>query len=162
MRNDLGYLLETDVRYAASHSKNNQEAARFLNISINTWKKYAKMYFDSSTGKTYYEALKNVRSEPKTPSIRKLIPAKITLGEISDGLHPKYTLKAFTKRLLKEGIKQECCSSCGFNERNLLTGKVPLHLTFEDGNKKNWQFNNLNFLCYNCCALLTELKIFVR
>ena len=50
---------ETDIRYAMDNTKSNSEAARFLKVSFTTYKKYAKQYTDSETGKTLWELHKN-------------------------------------------------------------------------------------------------------
>lgn len=156
------YLLESDVKYAALNCKSNAACAAFLNISVTTWRKYASMYYDSETGKTYHELLMWAKPTSRVKHARKQSLAKIDLSEISLGHYPAYPLKTFIKRLITEGYKAESCSSCGFNERNLLSGKVPLHLNFNDGNNKNWKFDNVDFLCFNCCALLTDLKVTAR
>lgn len=44
-------LPESDIRYAIANTKSNAEAARFLKVSFDTWKKYAKMYVDRETGR---------------------------------------------------------------------------------------------------------------
>ena len=52
-------IAETEIRYAMEHTKSNSEAARFLKVSFNTYKKYSKMYIDRETGKTLFELHKN-------------------------------------------------------------------------------------------------------
>jgi 5-methylcytosine-specific restriction endonuclease McrA len=64
-----------------------------------------------------------------------------------------YTVDILKSRLIQEGYLEECCSSCGFNERRVVDFKVPLVLNFKDSNKKNWKRDNLEFLCYNCYFL---------
>ena len=50
---------ENEIRYAIENTKSNSEAARFMKVSFTTYKKYAKMYTDSATGKTLWELHKN-------------------------------------------------------------------------------------------------------
>ena len=52
-------ISETQIRYAMEHSKSCAEAARFLKISYEAFRKYAKLYKDESTGKTLFEIHKN-------------------------------------------------------------------------------------------------------
>ena len=52
-------LSESEIRYAMENSKSNSEAARFLKVSFTTYKKYAKQYTDSKSGKTLWELHKN-------------------------------------------------------------------------------------------------------
>jgi hypothetical protein len=48
----------------------------------------------------------------------------------------------------------EKCNSCGFEEKRITDGKVPLVLDFADGNRCNHQYDNLRMLCFNCSFLL--------
>jgi hypothetical protein len=48
-------LTESQLRYAMENSFGNKDAARFLNIDYRTYKKYAKTFIDSETGKTLFE-----------------------------------------------------------------------------------------------------------
>ena len=43
-------LTESQIRYAMANTYSNRGAARFLNVSINTYLKYAEQYVDSETG----------------------------------------------------------------------------------------------------------------
>jgi len=45
------------------------------------------------------------------------------------------------------------CSKCGWNEKNLITGNIPLHIHHIDGNYKNNAYENLRVLCPNCHSL---------
>ena len=43
-------VTETEIRYAMEHTRSCAEAARFLSLSYDTFKKYAKFYVDKVTG----------------------------------------------------------------------------------------------------------------
>lgn len=45
------------------------------------------------------------------------------------------------------------CSKCGWNEKNLKTGKIPLQVDHIDGNSDNNTEENLDLLCPNCHSL---------
>ena len=47
----------------------------------------------------------------------------------------------------------EKCNECGFEEKRLTDGKVPLVLDFEDGDRKIIN-ENLRMLCFNCSFLI--------
>ena len=47
-------LSESEIRYAMENTKSNSEAARFLNVSFTTYKKYAKQFIDSKSDKTLW------------------------------------------------------------------------------------------------------------
>lgn len=55
-------------------------------------------------------------------------------------------------------ITGECCDKCGWNEKNLITNKVPLELNHIDGNHENNNVDNLELLCPNCHALTPNYK----
>jgi hypothetical protein len=48
---------------------------------------------------------------------------------------------------------EECCDSCGFEERRLTDHKIPLLLDFKDGDRTNFSLDNLRLLCFNCYFL---------
>lgn len=45
------------------------------------------------------------------------------------------------------------CMNCGWNEKNPVTGKVPIQLEHIDGNSENNCLENLKLLCPNCHSL---------
>ena len=51
----------------------------------------------------------------------------------------------------------EKCNNCGFEEKRLTDGKVPLVLDFKDGNRKNHKYDNLQMLCFNVHFWLMEI-----
>lgn len=149
-------LTEREVRYAMSCTRSNLDAAKFLHISFYTWKRYAELYFDAETGKTLYELHKNkgLRSGKKPKSV-----AVAPMEDIFAGKHPTYNISKLHQRLLNEGYFDEKCSLCGFCERRMTDYKVPIILTWKNGNKKDHRKENLEFVCYNCYALYYgELK----
>ena len=48
------------------------------------------------------------------------------------------------------------CSSCGWKELNLYTGKKPLEVHHKDGDFRNNIENNLDLLCPNCHSLTSN------
>ena len=52
-------IKESEIRYAMENSKSCAEAARFLKISYEAFRKYAKLYKDEASGKTLFEIHKN-------------------------------------------------------------------------------------------------------
>lgn len=155
-----GYnLTEREIRYAMSKTNSNLEAAQFLNISYDTWKKYAKLYKDEETGKNLFELHKNLglRGKAKTRVGRfkkkEFNEAKEWLQDVLSGKHRAPATWKFKYFLLREGFFQEECMECGFNERRVTDYKVPLLLCFKDGNYKNGHIDNIIFVCYNCYFL---------
>ena len=139
---------------AMAKTKSNRSAARFLNISYEHWKKYAKMYTDQETGKSLFEKHKNqagkgipkfLKSKGKEPALIDIIEGRIDASN--------FTPEKIKYRLITEGHIDECCNKCGFNERRVLDYKIPLLLHFKDNNKKNYRKENIQLLCYNCYFL---------
>lgn len=151
-------LTETEIRYAMANSNSNAAASRFLGIHIDTYRRYAKMYIDSESGKTLWELHRNYggKGSSKKTLDREYNFVKTDIFEILDGKHPKYDKKKLAKRLIEEVIFPEECAMCGFNERRITDFKVPLILIWKDGNNKNHKKDNLEFLCYNCYFLTYE------
>jgi hypothetical protein len=140
------------VLEAISHTKSNTAAANFLNVSYNTWKKYASMYTNEE-GKTYFEAHYNEKGLGISKGYG-VNAGGIRLEDVFAGKHPNYASYKLKRRLVRTGYMKEECSNCGFNERRMIDYKVPLMLDYIDGNPLNKQFENLRLLCYNCYYLL--------
>jgi hypothetical protein len=50
------------------------------------------------------------------------------------------------------------CSQCGWGERNIHTGKIPLEIDHIDGDSENNAPTNLRVLCPNCHSLTSTYK----
>jgi hypothetical protein len=142
-------LLKSQIEEAQLKSKSARGAARFLGVDYKTYKKYAQLY-------GVFENLKNPRGLGirKGRSIVRLFP----IEEILEGKHPNYDLFTLKKRLIRGKYLEEECMQCGFKERRVTDGKVPLILNVRDGNKHNLRLDNLALLCYNCTYLMHGRK----
>ena|SRR5476649_3075643 len=56
----------------------------------------------------------------------------------------------------------EQCQRCGWNERNVRTGRVPLEVEHIDGNWQNNNEDNLEVLCPNCHSLTPTFRALNR
>jgi hypothetical protein len=146
-------LTKEDILRSQKMTRSNMAAARYLHVSYDHYKKYAKMYKDEN-GVTLLEAHKNQEG--------KGIPKYLTNGgkeppliDLIEGRLPveHFDAKKIKQRLIFEGLIEEKCASCGFAERRVTDTKVPVILNFKDGNRKNYHLDNLEFLCYNCSFL---------
>jgi len=146
-------LTEAQVRYAMKNSKSNSGAARFLNISLTTYQKYSKLYKDETTGKTLWDIHKNQKGKgvKKPYNVGK---GKYALEDILDGHYPDYSVHLLKKRLINNAEKLEDfpheCHNCGYSEKRITDGTIPLVLDHIDEDWKNHKKDNLRFLCYNC------------
>jgi len=140
----------SDVERAIRNSKSNNGAARYLGISIKTYKKIACRY-KTDEGKTLYEihCNKAAKGVPKYANRKSRGPILMDIleGEVSNRF---ISMKEVKRRLIVEGYMKEECARCKFNETRKIDEKAPLIMNFVDGNKRNWRLENLELLCYNC------------
>lgn len=152
-------LTKEDILRAQKVTRSNMAAARYLHVSYNHYKKYAKMY-KNEDGVTLLEAHMNQSGEG-IPKFAVSGNKEIPLMDLLEGKVPieHFDPRKIKARLLSEGKLVEVCSSCGFSERRITDQKIPVILNFKDGNKKNWHLDNLEFLCYNCSFLYASSPI---
>ncbi len=153
-------LKKEDIQRAMKMTRSNRAAARYLHVSFTHYKKYAKMYKDEESGSTLYELHKNqagkgipkfLSNGGKEPPIMDLIEGRVPVEHFDP--------QKIKQRLIFEALIEEKCAYCGFSERRVLDTKVPLVLNHKDGNKKNWNLDNLEFLCYNHAFLYATSPI---
>tara|TARA_R110001632_G_scaffold167310_3_gene285779 strand:+ start:220 stop:852 length:633 start_codon:yes stop_codon:yes gene_type:complete len=142
-------LTKEAILRAQKTTRSNMAAARYLHVSYNHYKKYAKMYKDED-GVSLLEVHKNQEGKG-IPKFALAGNNEIPLMDLLEGRVPieHFDPRKIKARLLSEGKLVEVCSNCGFSERRVTDQKVPVILNFKDGNKKNWHLDNLEFLCYN-------------
>ena len=138
---------------AMNKTLSNRAAARYLNVSYQHFKKWAKLY-QNEDGKTLFDAHKNqsgkgipkfLRGQGIEPALLDIIEGRVDASSFSPD-KIKY-------RLITEGHLLEECNSCGFKERRVVDYKIPLILHFKDKNKQNYRKENIELLCYNCYFL---------
>ena len=134
-------LTKNMIVNAQENTQSARQASKWLGVTYNTYKKWAKYY-------NVFEQHKNQSGK----GIRKgWASYKIKLEDIITGKREsKYSVGILKKRLIDEGYFQEECSHCGHNEINIGTGEVCLNIDFIDDNNKNLSLDNIRFLCPNC------------
>ena len=144
-------LSEAAIRNAMKHTKSNLQAARYLNITIDTYRKYARMYIDPETGKTLYELHDN-RSGKGIAKLqwKQEFPMERLEAILAKEEYKPFNAQKLKSRLLYEGKLKLECYRCGHNEKRVIDFKQPLVLNFKDGNKYHWNLANLEMICYNC------------
>ena len=128
---------------AQAKTKSNMAAARYLHVSYQHYKRYAKMYkvFEDHKNQSGKGIPKFLKGTGKEPALLDIIEGRVSAAHFSPA-KIKY-------RLIEEGYLLEQCSMCGFKERRVLDYKMPLLLHFKDGNKSNYLLDNIELLCYN-------------
>ena len=143
-------ISESEIRYAMANTQSCAGAARFLKVSYEAFRKYARLYTDSETGKTLFEMHKNKAGKGIPRATKPRLRGHYGLLDILDGKYPNYPHSRLKIRLLKNAILEEKCDSCGYCERRVSDYSVPLLLDWIDGDRTNHKRDNLRLLCYNC------------
>ena len=152
-------LSKEDIVRAQTKTRSNMAAARYLHVSYNHYKKYAKMY-KNDEGETLLEVHKN-QAGAGIPKFAVSGIDNIPLMDVLEGRVPieHFDPRKIKARLLSEAMLVEVCANCNFSEKRVTDQKIPVILSFKDGNKKNWHLDNLEFLCYNCSFLYAASPI---
>lgn len=138
-------LLAAEIRDAQDRARSAAEAARILEVSYTTYKKYAKMY--GLFGRAKNQAGRGIRKGFS------MVHGKYSLNEIFEGKHPNYPRWKLMGRLIRNGVKEEKCECCGFDEKRITDHKAPLKMSYKDGDNGNLAYENLEILCLNCYFL---------
>ena len=153
-------LSKEDVLRAMKMTRSNRAAARYLHVSYNHYKKYAKLYKDEASGLTLLEIHLNQSGKGipkflgnggKEPPLMDLIEGRIPVEH--------FDAKKIKQRIIFEALIEEKCNKCDFSERRVIDNKIPLILNHKDGNQRNYHLDNLEFLCYNCSFLYAASPI---
>jgi hypothetical protein len=144
-------LTKEMVLAAMAKTLSNRAAARYLGCSYMHYKRYAKLYRDEEQNKSLFEVQLNQQGKG-IPKFLKNGKKETALLDILEGrVDPtSFGPDKIKRRLVVEGLLEECCNLCRFAERRISDYKMPLLLNFKDKNKKNYQNNNPRLLCYNC------------
>jgi len=146
-------LSKEQILASMSQTKSNRSAARYLNVSYQHYKKWAKLY-NGDDGRTLFQIHFNqkgvgipkfLKNSQKIPALQDLLEGRVPMTNFSPD--------KVKKRLFEEGYLHERCNCCNFEERRILDYRVPIILHFKDNNKKNYRLENLEILCYNCYFL---------
>ncbi len=133
---------------AQANTKSNMAASRYLHISYQHYKRYAKLYglFEGHKNQSGKGIPKFLKGKGKEPALLDIIEGRVSAAH--------FTPAKIKYRLIEAGYLLEQCSMCGFQERRVLDYKMPLLLHFKDNNKSNYSQNNIELLCYNHYFLL--------
>lgn len=150
-------LSKEDILRAIRHTKSNRAAARYLGVSYQHYKPFAKLFKVDDTdpaSPTLFDSHKNQSGKgiPKFLPNRRKEPNVKHIIETGTGWE-SFTPEKIKFRIIHEGYLAEECAMCTFNERRVTDYKIPLLLNFKDGNKCNYLLPNLELLCYNCYFL---------
>ena len=136
-------LSKEQILAAQAKTKSNMAAARYLHVSYQHYKKWAKLYklFASHKNQSGKGIPKFLKGPKKMPHMLEIIEGRIAASSF-DPNKLKYAL-------IEQGYLSEECAVCSFKERRVLDYKMPLLLHFQDNNSNNYSLNNVQLLCYN-------------
>jgi len=136
-------LSKEQIVAAQAKTLSNMAAARYLHVSYQHYKKWAKLYklFESHKNQAGVGVPKFLKGSKKMPHMVEIIEGRIAASHF-DPNKLKYAL-------IEQGYLPEECSICGFKERRVLDYKIPLLLHFKDKNSNNYSLDNVQLLCYN-------------
>ena len=136
-------LSKEQIVAAQAKTKSNMAAARYLHVSYQHYKKWAKLYklFDGHKNQSGKGIPKFLKGPKKMPHMLEIIEGRIAASSF-DPNKLKYAL-------IEQGYLSEECAVCAFKERRVLDYKMPLLLHFQDGNSNNYSLDNVQLLCYN-------------
>lgn len=137
-------LLESEIKEAQSHKNNATACARYLGVGYNCYKKWAKTYGLFKTNPWGKGDKKRYWAPDK---------GKYPLNQILEGKFPEYPVYRLKDLIIRSGTKKSECENCGFEEHRITDSKMPLLISFKDGNEKNHLLENIEILCYNCMFL---------
>ena len=136
-------LSKEQILAAQAKTKSNMAAARYLHVSYQHYKRYAKTYnlFDSHKNQSGKGIPKFLKVTKKMPHMLEIIEGRIAASSF-DPNKLKYAL-------IEQGYLLEECAVCSFKERRVMDYKMPLLLHFKDNNSNNYSLDNIQLLCYN-------------
>ena len=136
-------LSKEQIVAAQAKTKSNMAAARYLHVSYQHYKKWAKLYklFASHKNQQGKGIPKFLKGPKKMPHMLEIIEGRIAASSFNPN-KLKYAL-------IEQGYILEECAVCSFKERRVLDYKMPLLLHFQDNNSNNYSLDNVQLLCYN-------------
>ena len=131
-----------------------KEAARLMNISYPTFKKYCKQHTDINTGQTLFDKFTNPagRGINRNQDKNKFLADPMSVLKNGQSALPERVAK-LKQIVFDYKVLPMICNKCGYHERRLTDMKPPLLLNFMNKNKHDWRKENLELLCYNCYFL---------
>jgi hypothetical protein len=159
-------LYEHEIKHVVFNVPNinsNRDGCRYINVSYPRWKKYAQLYINKEEGLSYFQILLNRSNKLKGGRVKilrqlhrkkkwdewyvKSIVEKLNNNTLNIKLYSHKRLKEF---LIDNEILPNKCACCGYQEKNLISGKVPLLIDHINNDYKDFKIDNLQLLCFNC------------
>lgn len=136
-------LLQSEIEEVKKQSPVIAQQARILGVHPITVKKYSLMY-------GIYEPCKVQKGIRRMfdPERGKFPLSKILNGEFRD--NPAVSAWMVKDKLIRSGTFPPKCNICGYDKRRITDKKIGLLLDHKDGDRRNFNLENLQLLCLNC------------
>ena len=145
-------LSKHNIELAIKSTQSMGQAALYMNVSKNTFKKYAKLH-------GLYKPITNWKGIRKTGNVGSAL--KHDLKQILEGKNPNpYREDTLLDKGIREGYMKAECQNCSqdFSFIDSQKRQPPLILDFLDRNPQNTKLENLRILCFNCVYVLCYTK----
>lgn len=141
-----------EILKAMKATGSNRAASRYVGVSYKHYRIYAQLYTFYDGGPTLWEIHCNKAGRGVPKFLKRKNRKEPILLDIIEGRIPieHFNPHRIKQRLFEEGYLMESCYCCGFADRRPTDLKSPMILNFKDKNKKNYNLDNLEVLCYNC------------
>lgn len=145
LKRGRGYrpLLQTEIEEAKLKSPFAAQQARWLGVSLTTYRKYAILY-------GIYEPKPNEKGKRNLfdPEKGRFPLSKILTGEFKGD--PRVNDWLVKDKLIRSGLIPPKCNICGYNNRRIVDNKIGLLLDHKNGEKEDYTLENIQLLCFNC------------
>ena len=145
-------LSKHNIELAIKSTQSMGQAALYMGVAKNTFKKYAKLH-------GLWAPIKSSKGIRKTGNVGSAL--KHDLKQILEGKNPNpYREDTLLTKGIREGYIACKCGNCGadFTHMDTATRQPPLILDFLDRDPMNTKLDNLRALCFNCVYELAPLK----
>lgn len=133
------YVSDEEIIVAIRECGTMSQACAVVKLKFSTFKRRAEK-LNLYNPNQWREGIKRSKTEFEKQTYK--------LEDILAGKYPNYLGSRLRKRLIAEGIKQNCCEECGCREWR---GKpLTCELHHVDGDPTNHKLKNLKMLCPNC------------
>lgn len=132
-----------DVLDAQKITNSANAAAKKLGVCVETYKRFCR--------KNNIPIKLRIPTEKRPPRVpNDPYKGKYPITKLLNCEYPDFPIHRLKDKLIRSGTKKPECEQCGYKDRRILDGKLPLLINFEDGNKRNHKLENMTLLCYNC------------
>jgi len=157
---NLTIMTPSKIKMAIKSTQSMGQAALYMGVSKNTFKKYAKQYdlWNPMTERVKSGELKNMKGIRRIGNVGQML--KHDVKAILEGRNPNpFRENTLLEKAIREGYMKCQCNNCKSDFSHMIGEKEPpLILDFLDRDTQNTNVSNLRALCFNCIYSLSYTK----